>query len=110
MGLQYPEMSHKMLADKPELLWRILIEERAPCEEILKIIKQSSNKASQIEALSHLWLLARHCKESESILSEIDQCRLIASGVNAISSLWYVCVSKLFFGDSSSVDHLSSNK
>ena len=81
-----------MLADKPELLWRILVQERAPCKEILKIIKQISNKSSQIEALSHLWLLAMSCKESESMLSEIDQYRLIASGINAISSLWYVCV------------------
>ena len=76
MGVQHWQIAHEVFADKPELLWRFLILEKASCEETLEVIKQIREKSLRTEALSHLWLLAVNSNESDSVLNEIDQCRL----------------------------------
>ena len=72
MGIQHRQIAHEVFANKPELLWRFLILERASCEKTLEVIKQ-------IRALSHLWLLAVNSNESDSVLNEIDQCRVMTT-------------------------------
>ena len=79
LGIQHRSIAHKLFKDKPELLWRFLILEKASCEKTLEVIKQIQDKSLRTEALSHLWLLAVTCKESDSVLSEIDQCRLMTT-------------------------------
>lgn len=79
MGIQNRQIAHEVFANKPELLWRFLILERASCEKTLEVIKQIREKSLRAEALSHLWLLAVNSNESDSVLNEIDQCRVMTT-------------------------------